>query len=136
MHACKQCNADRTLFRLCFIDSYFKHLASVLRHTAALKALAFDLDWLYLKSMYEQQDGKCFYTDAEMRTVRGQGQSRLSLSVDKIVPEKGYVKSNVVLVTKRANLIKNDVTLVEMKEWLPNWYRRLEEHGYVSGQTT
>jgi hypothetical protein len=134
MHACKQCNADRTLFRLCLIDSYFKHVAANLRHIAATRDLAFNLGWEYLKEMYEKQDGKCFYTQAEMRTVRGQGQSKLSLSVDKVIPERGYIKGNIVLVTKRANLIKNDITLAEMRDWMPGWYEKLEAHGYAPKQ--
>lgn len=38
-----------------------------------------------------------------------------SPSVDRIVPEKGYVKGNIVIVSYRANRIKNDSTLVELQ---------------------
>src|ERR1039458_3194056 len=69
MHACKTCNADRLMFRLCLIDSYFKHLSSTLRHIASKRGLLFNLDWEYLKTLYTKQNGRCFYTDAEMRTV-------------------------------------------------------------------
>ena len=129
MHACKKCNAKRLMKRLCNPESYFKHLSSNLKHTAKRKKLAFDLDWQFLRGLYEQQLGCCFYTDAELRTERGQGYSKLSLSTDKIIPELGYIKTNVVLVTVRANLIKNDITLEEMQLWLPDWYRRLKEAG-------
>lgn len=132
MHACKDCNAERLKLRLCRPESYFKHLASNLKHIAKSKRLAFNLDADFLQHLYEQQSGQCFYTDVDLRTVRGQGHSKLSLSVDKIVPELGYVRHNVVLVTKRANLIKNDQTLDELQEWMPTWFLRLQEAGLCS----
>jgi hypothetical protein len=132
MHACKDCNAERLKLRLCRPESYFKHLSSNLKHVAKAKRLAFNLDWAFLKTLYEQQLGLCFYTDVELRTLRGQGLAKSSLSVDKIVPELGYVRTNVVLVTKRANVIKNDMTLDEMREWMPTWFARLQEAGLCS----
>lgn len=132
MHTCKTCNADRLKLRLCNPESYFRHLSSNLKHSAKTKILPFDLDWQFLKQMYDEQSGRCFYTDEEMRTARGQGHSRMALSTDKIVPEQGYQKTNVVLVTKRANLIKNDMTLAEMREWMPTWFARLQGAGLCS----
>jgi hypothetical protein len=34
--------------------------------------------------------------------------------MDKIVPSKGYVKGNVIVVSKRANQIKSDATVAEI----------------------
>ena len=130
MHTCKACMADGTFIRLCGTDSYFKQIASVHRSSCKARGLAFDLDWQFLKDVYEYQQGLCFYTDAKMRILRGQGHSRLSLSIDRIVPAKGYIRGNIVLVTKRANLIKNDQTLDELKVWMPTWYQRLKDEGY------
>ena len=36
-------------------------------------------------------------------------------SVDKIIPELGYVKGNIVIVSWRANRLKNDASLSELK---------------------
>lgn len=38
-----------------------------------------------------------------------------SPSIDKIVPALGYVKGNIVVVSMRANRIKNDATLAELQ---------------------
>lgn len=38
-----------------------------------------------------------------------------SASLDKIIPSKGYVKGNVRVISARANLLKNDATLDEMR---------------------
>lgn len=36
-------------------------------------------------------------------------------SLDRIVPERGYVKGNIVVVSHRANSIKNNATLAELR---------------------
>lgn len=44
-------------------------------------------------------------------------------TLDRIVPQKGYVKGNVVVISMKANMIKNDATSEEIRkvaEWLAN----------------
>lgn len=44
-----------------------------------------------------------------------------SLSLDRIIPELGYVKGNVAVISQRANRIKNDGTAAELRaiaEWM------------------
>ena len=48
-------------------------------------------------------------------------------SVDKVVAAAGYVPGNIVLCTYRANRIKGDMTLLELREWMPGWYERIEK---------
>lgn len=47
-----------------------------------------------------------------------------SPSVDRIVPELGYVKGNVVVISHRANRIKGDASLAELEQ-LVTWLRSL-----------
>ena len=47
-----------------------------------------------------------------------------SPTLDKIHNERGYVKGNVIVVSRRANTIKSDATLVELEKVL-KCYRRL-----------
>jgi len=75
--------------------------------------------------MWQNQSGRCFYTDYELIVQSGQGVQRHSLSFDRIVPEDGYTKDNVVLCTRQANAVKQDLTLEEMQKWLPGWYERI-----------
>ena len=88
------------------------------------KEKPFDLDWQYLLKLFNDAHGLCFYTDIQMNVNAG-GRDRSSVSVDKLIPDKGYVKGNVVLCTRRANLIKNDLTIEELKRWMPDWHSRI-----------
>lgn len=45
--------------------------------------------------------------------VSKRGQHACSPSLDRIFPEKGYVKGNVVVISHRANMIKNSGTVEE-----------------------
>lgn len=75
---------------------------------------------------YHKQNGLCFYTDEPMTYEVGFGKSRNSISVDKIIPDKGYVLGNFVFCINKVNTCKNDLTLEEIKKWMPEWYSRIE----------
>lgn len=50
-----------------------------------------------------------------IKIVRGEGgRTDASPSIDKIVPSIGYVKGNVVVVSWKANRIKNDASIAEL----------------------
>ena len=52
---------------------------------------------------------------------RGKGsQQGNSPSLDRIDPEKGYIKGNVWVISNRANTLKNDATLTELKTLVEN----------------
>lgn len=82
----------------------------------------------YLLNLWNRQEGKCFYTDEPMALYSDSGIVRNLFSVDKIIPEKGYTPGNVVLCTFRANELKRDMSLFEMKNYTPDWYRRVAEY--------
>lgn len=46
-----------------------------------------------------------------------------SPTVDKIFPELGYVKTNIVVISAKANRIKNNGTVDDIKK-VYNWYRK------------
>ena len=47
-----------------------------------------------------------------------------SPSLDRVIPEKGYVKGNVIVISWRANRIKSDATATELRT-LANFYEAL-----------
>tara|TARA_R110000868_G_C10972576_1_gene770490 strand:+ start:25300 stop:25683 length:384 start_codon:yes stop_codon:yes gene_type:complete len=52
---------------------------------------------------------KCPILGIELKFNRGKV-NRDSTTVDKIIPSLGYVKGNVIVISMKANLIKNDAT--------------------------
>lgn len=60
-----------------------------------------------------------------MEIQLGRGKSHSAASVDRVDNSIGYLVGNVVLCTTKVNLIKRDVTLDEMKDWMPGWYQRV-----------
>ena len=98
------------------------HLTSYLRgakNRAKNKFLPFDIDTEHLKSIATD---RCpvFNTVFDWGiTGKGRGPDRPSL--DRIIPELGYVKGNVVFISELANRIKNNVTEKELyivADWL------------------
>lgn len=77
---------------------------------------------------YHKQNGLCFLTDAKMICEVGTNLHRDSLSIDKLIPELGYIKSNIVFITHRINTCKNDLSLDEIKQWMPEWFYRIENY--------
>lgn len=112
------------------MPQYLKHRQRAIKARCIEKGVEYDLPGAYLADLYEKQKGLCFYTDEPMKVYFGtkrSGARRDSISVDKVIPERGYVVGNVVLCIERANRIKNDCTLEEMSRWMPDWYSRVQE---------
>ncbi len=124
---CKDCRAKQAkLNRLNKSDDFSERCAKIKMRAEKL-GIKFDLTPEYLKELFLIQGGKCFYTDVDMTLQLGNGIKQSSCSVDKVIPENGYVKTNIVLCTIRANTIKHDISLEEMKMWLPTWHQRVVE---------
>jgi hypothetical protein len=87
--------------------------------------IPYNIDCQYLIDLYEKQNGLCFYTEEKMVTTVGLKLNRNQLSVDRIIPNKGYVKGNIVLCLHIINNAKTDLTIEEIKKWIPQWYEKL-----------
>lgn len=51
--------------------------------------------------------------------------TRYAPSVDRINPELGYIKGNVWVISRKANVMKNDASLSELKEFA-KWIKSLK----------
>jgi len=81
--------------------------------------LQFNIDVNYLKAIYPV-DGKCVLLEKNMIKSKDRV-SDFSISLDRIIPKIGYVMENVMFISNKANRIKSDLTLNEMKMLLKNW---------------
>lgn len=106
-----------------------------LKVRASKEGLPYDLPDGYLLLLYQRQNGKCFYTDAQLDTKVGAGFRPSAFSIDRVIPSKGYIVGNIVLCINRINSMKQEVTLDEMSQWMPLWFGRLveaEKRGEIS----
>lgn len=94
---------------------------------AKQKGVSFTVTKNHLYELFARQEGKCFYTDVPLRCRVGEGYSRNAFSVDRVDSTLGYDPDNIVLCTYKANTVKTDITLEEMKEWMPGWYARVQK---------
>lgn len=92
------------------------------KSNAKKKGIPFDLTKEYIRSIWPE-DNKCPITGMFLYiTGRDGGRNyRDSASLDRLVPELGYVKGNVAIISMRANHMKNDVTDPEVFRRLADW---------------
>lgn len=95
--------------------------------SAKRKNIPFTITKQQFIDQYNSQNGLCFYTDKLMLMQVGKGVKNRSdsFSVDKIIPEKGYVLGNVVFCANKINSCKNDLSIEEIKQWMPGWHERI-----------
>lgn len=114
--------------------SYLRYLATRVRSRSKTYGHFCDLTEEQIVYLWDLQNGKCFYTDVLMTAKMDREDQRKKVSVDKIIPSLGYTLNNVVLCTAKANTVKSDLNLDEIKSWLPTWYERIEKyHGASKG---
>jgi hypothetical protein len=58
-----------------------------------------------------------------------------SAAVDKIIPELGYVPGNVRIVSYKANVMKQNASLSEMKTIAESWIRLCNQSAFTNEQT-
>jgi len=69
-----------------------------------------------LKEIYDKQNGKCFWFDIplDINSVLEKG-NLLSMSADRIDNNKGYIKDNIVICCRFANLGRQDCDFDKFK---------------------
>ena len=78
------------------------------------KGWDFDLDYEYLTELYENQKGKCYYTNLKMNYEKGP-MTFDTMSLDRVDPSKGYIKDNVVFCLNCINMLKSDHSMEDFK---------------------
>lgn len=68
----------------------------------------FDLDREFLLSLWNNQKGRCYYTNLVMDTQPANPQS---VSIERLDSSIGYTKNNTVLVCNYINKMKTDLTM-------------------------
>lgn len=96
------------------IETYSPRLVVCIRNRAKGAMLPFNLDANYLVDLWNSQEGNCYYTglpmDLSAKTANSLSPHHNFPSIDKMIPELGYVKGNVVWTLWSINRMKNDLT--------------------------
>lgn len=90
-------------------DFYIKHLLSAIKSKCKKKGIRFDLSVsdIVIPEL-------CPVLNIPLQFNVGLGANDNSPSIDRITPSMGYIPSNVIVVSRRANKIKNDATSNEL----------------------
>lgn len=93
------------------------------------KNIPFDLTVDFMKELYDNQKGLCYYSQIPMKLTstnwKMKGQADIdAMSVDKIIPELGYTKGNISLCCSGINKLKGNTSPEELKYFL----QQLKEH--------
>lgn len=103
------------------ITLYVKRLLPAIRCRAKEEGLEFDLTHDLLVQLWNQQQGKCYYTnkpmDLQATTDNSKSPHVNFPSVDKMVPSLGYVADNVVWCLWGINRMKNNLTTIEFVDF-------------------
>jgi len=67
-----------------------------------------DLTEEYLQKLWDEQKGKCVYSNIEMNLYNGESKLPTTASLDRIDSSLGYTKGNVQFVCFSLNLAKNN----------------------------
>lgn len=99
------------------LEEYFNVKLSNLKKKCEIKNVPFDLKKGDLIEKYKSQEGKCYYTNIEI--VHNSGKvNHNSISVERLTPENGYTKDNIVLCSFSINSFKGGMSEKEFKEYL------------------
>lgn len=98
---------------------HVSQLLNAAKNRSKAKNLAFDIDLDYLESIATSE---CPIFKTVFSWGRDKkGRTKNSPSLDRIIPELGYIKGNLVFISDLANMIKQNVTEVELyavADWL------------------
>lgn len=114
MTECLSCSKERrNKWRLAMrenssVEKILRNRLSTSKTSSKLRYPDFDfnIDIEYLLDLYNQQDGKCFYSGRKMLLKKGYWET---VSIDRIDSSQGYIKGNVNLVCAVINFMKTDL---------------------------
>ena len=92
---------------------FFVNRCKDIKRRAIKYSIPFDLDWEYLKELYDKQLGLCYYSKIPLKITtdnwNNKGQADLDvISLDKVEPKLGYVKGNLVFCCNGINRLKGN----------------------------
>ena len=120
---CAQCEKDR--FNKRYRVNPIPQLISGFRNRAKKQNVPFNLTVDDMKDLIKNATDMCPALGVKMEIAKlYANDSNYSPSFDRIDPKKGYTKNNIVIVSNRANRIKSDATVNEIRK-VADFYEKL-----------
>ena len=133
---CKECFSNYECVKKAYINKsnklktslevYLNNKISGLKRKCVLKNLPFNIEKGHLIELYHKQNGRCYYSDIEIK--HNNILQYDSLSIERLNPEEGYVMGNVVLVSFSLNSFKGMMNEIEFKQFLTKIIPNLIEY--------
>jgi len=125
---CKYCQSKKT--KQYFMARPFYSSLHAAKNRAKDRGVPFDLTEEYLESIWT---GVCpvFQVRLAFPSHGGNKRTANKPSLDRLVPDKGYVPGNVIWISLRANQMKNDGNseeLFRVAEWLQQTEEEIKKH--------
>jgi len=114
---CKTCRSIQSAKD--YKEKWFNKVCNLKRSFCKIRGLPFNLTAEYLESLWVET---CPVLGLPL--IRGDKTADNGAALDRIDPKKGYVKGNVAYISARANRIKYDASLEELKK-LVEWYEKV-----------
>lgn len=126
---CKECESKRKKIAWASKQKgnkefFLKHLLYGCKTRALREKLPYNLDAEFIAQLYNEQNEKCALSNLKMSTTVQSGKNPYNVSIDRIVPELGYVKGNVRLVCSHVNMMRSnleDEQLIEFCKAIINY---------------
>ena len=99
------------------LTSIFKNIARRCKNRAIEKDVPYAITWKDIEELYTTT---CPILEIPLNWKSGTGRNDNTPSVDRIIPELGYVKGNIKIVSNLANMMKNSATLEQLKTFTKN----------------
>ena len=101
------------------------------RIRAKKKSIPHNIDSSYLEKIWPK-DNKCPVLGNKFEMGYKNVKSKnLSPSLDRIIPRKGYVYDNLVIVSDIVNRLKSDATLEDMEKILKFYTKKNNKNNYI-----
>jgi len=109
---------EKQEFEVRYAKNPFPQMVSNAKIRSKADGRIFNISTEYIKSIFPK-DARCPVLGVKFdMTLKKGGTQKHSPTLDKIIPEKGYVKGNLIIVSWIVNRIKGDVNYDEMEKIL------------------
>ena len=99
------------------------------KHRSIRKGIEFNITNEIIEDIFKKQDGKCYFTNIELTFSTHDWNS---LSIDRLDNNLGYIKDNIVLVTRFINSSKNAMTVLDFVDSIKKCHLGLIDRGFLN----